>query len=123
MSPSVLKDRITRKFGTLSNFSRLAGIDRYELQKKFSRRSLDPSDLAMLEGKARTLTPSKGKGDIAPKKLNELKRAVREYGGVLKFTTDNPGFSRDSVNQILAGRRKRISPVVKSLFESFKIEL
>ncbi len=123
MSPSVLKDKITRKFGTLSNFSRLAGIDRYELQKKFARRSLDPADTKKIEDLTRTLTPHKGKGDIAPKKLNELKRAVREYGGVLKFVTDNPDFSRDSVNQILAGRRKRISPVVKSLFESFKIEL
>ena len=122
MSPSVLKDKITRKFGTLSNFSRLAGIDRYELQKKFARRVLDPNDLAMIEWKARTLTSKKGAGDIAPKKLRDLKRAVREYGGVLKFTTDNPTFSRDSVNQILAGRRKRISPVVKSLLEFFRIE-
>lgn len=122
MKTATIKKQIKKKFGTISKFAELTGIDRYELQKKFAREDLDDADARILSGLAISVKIVPTDGEIHPEKLERLKTALNAFGGVLKFTEENQGFSRDSVNQILAGRRKRISPVVQQLFDFFKIE-
>lgn len=122
MKTETIKKQIKRKFGKISRFAALAGLNRYDLQKKFARKDLDEREggkLARLIDVTRVQPIS---GEIQPEKLARLKTALNEFGGVLKFVTENPDFSRDSVNQILAGRRRRVSPVVLKLFEHFKIK-
>jgi len=127
MNANQIKARIKRKFGSLSQFARLSGMDRYELQKQFARRSGNAGFLAQVNAKAGA-TSAQGKGGaIGPEKLARLKQALNAFGGVDKFCLENEAqhgnYSRASIFQLLAGRRKRITPIIRELFAFFDIEL
>jgi len=116
-----LKAIIKNKFGSLSQFARQAGIDRYKLQLQFALKYPDSKFMALVNRKAGSLKPEPFHGLIDPKKLTSLRGAINASGGVGAFCRENKGFSRDSVNQIVAGKYKRMSPGVKRLFGHFKI--
>lgn len=122
MKTSTIQKLITHKFGTITKFAKLAKVNRYELQKIFAKEEVTPDQASWLKNLASTTKIDHTDVEIHPEKLELLKKALNAFGGVTRFTATNPRFSRDSVNQILAGRRKRISPVVQDLFDYFYIE-
>lgn len=122
MTADSVKKTIKERFGTMSNFARQAEIDRYELQKLFARKEIDFKDLKRLQRLATGMRVRVGEGDIDPRKLERLKRAVMKAGGVYAFCKENKQFSRFSVYQVLQGKYKRMSPGVSKLFAHFQIE-
>lgn len=117
-----LKDRIQKKFGSISEFARQTGIDRTSIQILFAVKNPDQKLLALVDRKATVSKVRKPDGLIDPKKLESLKRAINASGGVGAFCRENKGFSRDTVNQVVAGKYKRMSPGVKRLFNHLKIK-
>ncbi|NCX55961.1 MAG: hypothetical protein EBW87_02030 [Burkholderiaceae bacterium] len=116
-----LKNRIQKKFRTISNFARISGIERYELQKLFAVKNPDLDMLIRVE-KAYKMCKSVDTGNvISSDKLQALKACIDEAGGVYKFTTDFPNFTRRDVYDIYNGKRKRLTPFMQSLFDHFKI--
>jgi hypothetical protein len=121
MTADRLLAKIKKKFGSLSAFAEIAGLDRYELQKHFARKKPDENITWSLNNKCLVLKPRTRKGEISPKQLKSLKRAINESGGVLAFTRENSEYSKDSIFQILSGKRKRMTPKVKKLFSHFEL--
>jgi len=122
-----VKKRIKKKFGTMSNFARIAKIDRYDLQKKMAMVAYDGSSndnrkiLSEINRIATGLkVPNRG-AQIPPDKLELLISEIKKSGGVNKFCDANPKFSSRSVFQILQGRRRKMSPGVQALFDHFYI--
>jgi len=122
MTVQQVKKRMKDKFGQYSVFARLAGLDRYELQRDFlEAHRVDKSVIkAMAELVEKTGAP---KDEISPEKIEELRKALVNAGGVVKFCRENTGFAEQSVFKILAGKRKRLTGKVKDLFDHFKIEI
>lgn len=116
-----LKLNIKSKFHTLSNFSRLAKVDRYELQKLFAKNNPTAKELKRIEKKVDALNAKKATGVMTPEKFNSLKSAINEAGGVKQFCEDHPRFSEDTVFKILAKNRKMISGVTAKLLKHFKL--
>lgn len=122
MTKEVLKDNIKTKFGTLSNFARLGGFDRYRLQIIFARGTTPAdSELQKINTAYETLEPKETGDLIDPVKLAELAKRIDEYGGVYKFCQDHPKFKQAPVYALISGKRKRNSTLVKKLFKHFKI--
>lgn len=122
-----VKKRIKKKFGTMSNFARIANIDRYELQKKLAMVAYDSASvdnkktLSEINRIAAGLkVPNRG-AQIPIEKLKLLTAEIKKNGGVNKFCLENPQFSSRSVFQILQGRRRKMSPGVQALFDFFHI--
>jgi len=120
MEKEELKQKIRDKFGTLSNFARCAGMDRYELQKQLVRPDLAAKEITRLHGICRS-TKAK-ESDIRVEQLETLKVKISGIGGVDVFCSEHPSFSRASVFQIISGRRKVMSKGVRKLFDHFQIE-
>lgn len=121
MKVEKIKKLIKEKFGTMSKFAILAGIDRMELQKDFNTRTMDADTVTTYLHKIDVTELQALDGEISPEKLERLREALNDVGGVLAFVEANPKFSIHSVYQVLNGRRKRMTPLVKSLFEHFLI--
>lgn len=122
MTKEVIKDKIKTKFGTISNFARLAGLDRYRLQIIFAKGTTPPKDeLKAIWDKYNELKPKETGDLIDREKLELLKMYIDQRGGVYKFCQDNPAYPQNQVYPLIAGKRKRNSALVKSLFEFFKI--
>lgn len=117
-----LKKAIKKKFGTMSNFARLANLDRYWLQKQFARKVMSPLDSRALQKAVEKTRSRPSAMDVDPKKLDRLREAVMKSGGVVEFCKQFPDFNPNSLKQILGMRRKRLSPVIRRLFEHFLIE-
>lgn len=123
MTKEVLKNKIKTKFGTISNFARLSGFDRYRLQIVFAKGTNPTADeLAKIKQAYKDLKPKETGDLIDPQKLGLLKMYIETRGGVYKFCQDNPQFQQDPIYKLLSGKRKRNSPLVKSLFEFFRID-
>lgn len=127
MNLLTVKNRIKKKFGTMSNFARIAKIDRYDLQKRLAMVAYDGTTkesrkiLSEINNAAiRTKAPNRG-AQIPPEKLKSLVGKIKKAGGVNAFCAENPQFSSRSVFQILQGRRRKMSPGVQALFDHFKI--
>ncbi len=114
-----VKDRIREKFGTVTNFLRISGVDKLEFQKAcmpfyanhYGFQKLLQEYYAMVD--KIDVTPADDSFTDAIHE--ELKTHVYSYGSVEKFCEKYPEFSQVSVYQILAGSRKRISPLVNTL--------
>ena len=122
MTKQALKRLITRKFKTISNFGRCAGIDRIELQKFFARdtRPSDESFQAM-EDKYKA-TEFKLTGNVVEEeKLEVLRGLLEKEGGVHRFCKANR-FDVTGVYKLFDGKPKRKSKLVNALFGHFKIE-
>jgi len=113
-----LRDSIKKKFGTMSNFARIGGINRYDLQKMFARKDMNPVDRSVIE-KALKL---ENKGHIDQDKLSRIKKAIDDAGGCYTFTKDNEGFPQRLTYMIYNGEQKRESKLYKRLLLHFKIE-
>lgn len=109
------KRRIKKKFGSLSNFARLAEIDRYELQKWFSLKHLPDDRAAFLEDKFKTTEPGNSGNVIPSDKLEEWKKAVDLAGGVYRVSRDKK-LRMDILYKLYKGELKMFTPFVKNAF-------
>lgn len=122
MTKEVLKEKIKSKFGTISNFARIAGFDRYRLQIVFNKRTTPPADeLQRIKDAYKTLKPRETGDLIDPEKLEALRTEIEAIGGTYQFCKDNPQFQYDPIYKLISGKKKRNSELVKRLFEHFKI--
>jgi hypothetical protein len=112
-----LRGRIDFKFKSISKFSRLAGIDRYEIQKFFARKEVDEVFMATLNDAVGKVKLKFEDGEITDRKIKALKTAVKKFGGVAEFVRQNPEFAVKSIYQIMQGRRSRMTEQVQKLFE------
>lgn len=117
----MLKDGITEKYGTQSQFCRLAGVNRMELQILFAVKYPDLKFLKRVESLAGSVKPKPTHEVLEPAKLEALKRAINASGGVGPFCKEHTQFSRHTVNQIVAGRYGTVSRKVKELLKHFGI--
>lgn len=80
-----------------------------------------PGDVRSLKKALRVtrcgLTPT----DVDPKKIDALRASIIDAGGAAEFCRRYPGFNLNSLKQILQMRRKRMSPVIRRLFDHFEI--
>ena len=119
-----LKERIKRKFGSYSEFARLAGIDRYELQLRFLT-SPRPDDewFLIVENFVKVLKPELKFELLSKDKLRWIKGAIIQRGGVIKFCKDS-GFSKNTIFHIIGKYKpgehkgqKLVTPMVNKLIE------
>lgn len=121
MNINTLKAKIKKKFGNMSKFARVAKINRYGMQKQFASPGKYRKSLLEIDRLATRLKANTSGVEILPSKLKSLRTHVMNCGGVLAFCYKNPNFNSRTVFQILQGRRKRMSPIVKELFEHFDL--
>lgn len=114
-----IKKKIRNKHRTLSAFARVAGIDRYELQKMFTR-ELRPNEEKQILTALETLSPEDL--NIPTEKLELLKSKIEEAGGIYKFCKDNPEFEKRHVYQVCNGEFSIKSRTYKALLKFFNIE-
>lgn len=123
MTKDALKEKIKKKFGTISNFSRVAGLDRYRLQIVFNKNTKPTKEELEAIHQACKDNKAKETGDlIDPGKLEQLKARMTEYGGVYKFCKDYPNYQYDPIYKLISGKKKRNSDLVKRLFDHFEIQ-
>jgi len=123
MKKEVLKAKIQKKFGSMSNFARAANIDRYDLQKTFARKDIPKQELAGLIKSYEELDGSPTGGNVIDQdKLNRLIAMIQGHGGPYQFSKDNPQFNMREVYSVFNGERKRMCKLIERLFEHFKIE-
>jgi len=126
-STTQVKQKIKRKFGTLSKFARLVAMDRYELQKLFAATEKNMNEerqkrMVDLFELAERTKASATANELTPKLRKAIKTAIDlEYGGVEQFCKTNPEFNKFSVWQIVNGYRKNITPAIKKLINTLKI--
>lgn len=108
MTKVTLRQKVNRKFGSWHNFARLVGLD---LLKGKTPQEIDRIVDA--------LPRSPGAGALTKAKIEGLRRALNEAGGVAAFCEANQEYSESSLWQILQGRRKRMSPVIVRLLTHF----
>lgn len=127
MTVKELTLNIKRKFGTISKFCRLSGVDRYETQKLFAasnkKMNEERQDLLQQLSKICSFTDKDGNTnkDLTPNLRKLIKAAIDEQGGVDTFVATNPEFSRTSIFQIIKGRRKFRTAKVNHLIDTLKI--
>lgn len=122
MSKAAVKNKIKRKFGSLTRFAKLAGVDRYDLQKDFARKTLTPKRAKELEKLVARTSDKRLANEFTPERLEALRAKIEAAGGAQKFCDEYRRFSYVSLIQILAGKRKLVSATVRELFDHFKIE-
>lgn len=85
MKPEKLKGYIKKKFGTISRFSEVSGIERLQIQKAFMPFYAD--DLRYinfrrdLAAKAMKLKSTKKPSEVSEEQLKALRKAIDEHGG------------------------------------------
>lgn len=124
MTKEKLKSAIIKKFGKLSIFARCAGIDRYDLQLFFNRNEIPKAEAKEMATKIRlTAVNSDMGGTVETSKVDRLKQAITDCGGVYAFCREHPEFPQRRVYDLFKSEnRKRTSKLLKSLFDHFKIE-
>lgn len=123
MTVDSVKKKIKRKFGTYSDFCRVAKLDRYMFQKDFlTKKKVESKYLTEIARIVERLEPEQLKPVFTRAKLKLLKRAIMASGGVIAFCQEN-GYSQDTVFKVLAyGENYRtVTPVVKKLLDHFGI--
>lgn len=121
MKAQTVKAAIKKKFGTMTKFAKLSKTDRYELQKLFAREHPDVSELQRIMKLVRKTKVKPLDNEIPSDLLAKLRAELQDYGGVIKFTTDHDSFSKDSLFQILSGRRTRMTDKTKEIFNHFNL--
>lgn len=121
MTKERLKRQIKVKFGSISKFARLSGVDRYDLQKLFARKDEDRDVVDEIWGIYQTTANKSESTELNQAIILRLSKALEKAGGVYRFAKDNPEFAEKSVYQILSGKRKRITPNVSKLLKHFEL--
>jgi hypothetical protein len=122
MTKEQVKKQIKKKFKTLSNFARCAGIDRTRLQVIFARDTRPTKEeIQALADQCKTTEYRETGNLVDHEKVEALRGHIEAAGGVYRFGKDNPQFPTESIYLILNGTRKRHSKLVQSLFDHFKI--
>jgi len=123
MNAEALKAQIRKKFNTISQYAKETGRDRYELQKYFSSPMKYRNELKSIGKEVRT-SRKIGKERVPFDKIKSLRVAIEKEGGVYVFCKSERGniFRPQTLFQILQGRRKTITPVMKVLFEMLEIK-
>ena len=121
-----LKAEIKKKFGTLSNFSRIADPDnaaefRQRLQIMFAVVTPDAEFMANVTNFVAQASMGLPGGPIDAEKLELLKTKINDAGGPANFCTANTQFDFFPVYQILSGKRKRMTKTVQDLFDHFQL--
>lgn len=120
-----IKQKIRKKFGTVSEFCRISGYDHYDVQKAFMPfYSKDAEFIKFLDEmslRCEQIQYSPEDKALPKKKRELLKEAIDQYGGVWAFCV-NEGYKEVTVHQILQGTRKTMSRTVKKLLLHFNIE-
>lgn len=116
------------RFGSMTRFAKLAGLEYYDLQKLFSASAKKMTPERKQEFKrlieiAKTTEVEPLTTDLTPALRQLIGERLEEVGGVGQFCIDHPEFNQFSVWQILNGRRKTVSASVKKLLETLKIQL
>lgn len=122
MKADKVKQAIVKKFAKLSRFAEISGLDYYKLQKTLANKSTKKSELVELYELVKSTEQTETVDELSEYQKNELRKRLDDYGGVDKFSRENE-YSRDSIFQILNGRRKRITPKVVVLFNILKIKI
>ncbi len=120
-----VKAKIRKKFGTVSEFCRVAGYDQYDAQKAFmpfyARDSEFVKFLEEMSLKCEQIKYSPADKALPKKKRELLREAIMQSGGVSEFCAKE-GYKEVTVHQVLQGTRKTMSRTVKKLLLHFKIE-
>lgn len=123
MTTEAVKKEIKKKFGSYSEFARLAGIDRYEFQKSFlESHKVEKKEIKRIHVLcANTEGP---KPEISQEKIDKLRVKVDEAGGVITFCRKHSDIiSEQSLFTLLRGGRNRLTNKVKDVFEYFEIKI
>lgn len=119
-STTKLKAKIKKKFGTYSNFTRAAGMDRYELQRDFLQKKEVPDQ------KYEDIEFAFNKFDHVHKypKLDKktrdwMKWVIDIEGGVIAFCEAND-FNKNTVFQYLSGYYEHITPNIQKVIDVLK---
>lgn len=128
-----LKKRIKDKFNSLARFAVIAGIDHAELNKTFAaivwrlnnERDLHKTQISYinkLSVKCENLNPESATGkDLSIVDVINIKRAIDEAGGVVKFCQANPKHKVPTVYQIISGGRSVRSKNTIALMKTLKL--
>lgn len=121
MKPTkALKSKIKKKFGTYSNFTRIAGIDRYEFQRDFLCKEKVQDNLHNDIAFAYDKFDNKLKGEEVTESMREwIETSVKENNGVIAFCREH-GFSKNTVFQVISGYYKVVTPNIKRLIDKLK---
>lgn len=124
MTVEAVKKKIKKKFGTYSNFTRIAGLDRYEFQRDFLTANIvDKLTIAGIDAMVDKLTHTPLEGSLTPEKIEALQEAINSLGGISAFCKEHPEFNKNTVAAILSGRistgkpGSHSSPIAKKMFE------
>jgi hypothetical protein len=121
-----IKQKIIKKYGTVSRFCRLSGIDRKTIQNYFDK-GMGKQDMSMRWQAFELVLWSTVKGTsnevedivITEKDRNRLRSAiVRDYNGKVQLFADVHGFDYTNVQQVLSGFRKRKTGIVKTILKA-----
>lgn len=115
----LLRIAIKKKFGTISEFARQSGVNRTELQILFAVKNPNLKFLKRIKILLHSVTPLQPVNHLTTPNLERLREALNKAGGVTQFCRENKGFIKNTVNQIIAGRYKTLSPSVLKLFAHF----
>lgn len=131
-----LKNAIKEKFGTITRFAELAGIDRYELQKAFMSFYLDKSPYKELRElaaeKCKEIDPEAVGVFLSDEMIASLRKAITDSGGLkelVKQFEGQEGFSRTNIYDILSGGRRGgkykvgMTPTIGKLIDHFGIKV
>lgn len=128
MGINEVKVAIKDKFGSITKFCQLAGIDWQDLNRFFSAaaKKMTPERekyLAALAGLVRTTRVRAVETEMDTKLRKKIMAAVEEYGGATYFCQENPQFNATSLRHIMNGRRKKINGTVRDLLKTLNIKI
>ena len=115
-----VKKQIKKKFGSYSQFARLAKLNRYEFQRDFL--TVKKPDVKYCKEVAKLCAKTNPTGRGVSEETRDHIRAliVAEHGGIQQFCKKHKQFVEVSVFQILDGTRKTITPKVKKFLAFFE---
>lgn len=110
-----LKTKIKKKFGTYSNFTRIAGIDRYEFQRDFlCKEKVEDYYYYSVLDDYKKLRYQPKRTPLDSKRRKWIKESIDELGGVIDFCQKEK-FSRHTVFQVISGYYEVVTPNIEKL--------
>jgi hypothetical protein len=128
---TALKDAITDKFGSLSQFARLTGRDRTEMAIRLNRNSQAAIEYQalMLQDAARICAQPLAPGyHITPLDRDKIKAALGRYSTITQFCKEckpkgGDAFNSVFISRVLNGVTGKITHRVKQLASVLDVEL